>query len=101
LAALVIDNNDYSQFETLLRSFGTPGVTGQAENDVYAYYVVTLSRYLDGKDCMGRAGLILSILNGITLSLGVLRQQSLTSQKGKDLSNAIGQTVQTLIDNSN
>jgi AcrR family transcriptional regulator len=99
LAALVIAKNDYSQFETLLRSFGTPGVTAQAENDIHTYYVLPLSKYLTGKDAMGRAGLIISILNGVTLSFGVLRQRSLTSQKRKDLSGALAQTLQNLIDN--
>jgi AcrR family transcriptional regulator len=99
LAALVIAKNDYSQFETLLRSFGTPGVTAQAENDIHTYYVVPLSKHLTGKDAMGRAGLIISILNGVTLSFGVLQQRSLTSQKRKDLSVALARTLQNLIDN--
>jgi AcrR family transcriptional regulator len=99
LAAMIIAKNDYSQFETLMRSFGTPGVTAQAENDIHTYYVMPLSDRLEGKNAIGRAGLIISILNGVTLSFGVLQQRSLTSQKRKGLSVALAKTLQELIDN--
>jgi AcrR family transcriptional regulator len=99
LAALVFAKDDYTQFEMLLRSLGTPGVAIQAENDIHTYYVLPLSKHLNGKDVMGRAGMIISILNGMTISFGVLKQRSLTSQKRKDLCGALARTLQRLIDN--
>jgi AcrR family transcriptional regulator len=98
LATLLLSKDDGSDIEIVLRSLGTAGVADRTEDELHRRLVEPLARCIGGRDAQARAGLIISILNGLTLSVSVLKQRSLTTVRRSMLIRRIGGTLQALID---
>jgi AcrR family transcriptional regulator len=83
--------------ETVMRSLGNVTVSERYEQELHDQYVVPLARWLGGPDARLRAGLIVSMMNGIAMSQAVLQQRSLEA-KPTNLTRHLGNALQTLID---
>jgi AcrR family transcriptional regulator len=99
LAELVADKqHDVLGAETMIRSLANRDAAVQYEAAIHRRYVEPLAAWLGGRDALLRAGLIVSILNGLTLSLSVLGQQSLTEAARSRLVARTAASLQPLID---
>jgi AcrR family transcriptional regulator len=98
LADMLLSKEEGSDIETVLRSLGTPGVIERTEDELHQRFIEPLARFLGGRDATVRAGLIISVLNGLALSVSVLQQRSLTNAPRLALRRRIGRTLQDLID---
>jgi AcrR family transcriptional regulator len=84
--------------ETVMRSLGNPTVAERYEQELHDRFVVGLTEWLGGRDAQVRAGLIVSMLNGIAVSNTVLNQRSLREAKPAAVSKHLGAALQSLID---
>jgi AcrR family transcriptional regulator len=98
VAMLVLNKTERSGIETVLRSLGAPGVSARCESEMHDLFVAPLAKWLGGRDAMVRAGAIISILNGLTLSLAVLEQRSLVDANRTTAARLYGNALQALID---
>jgi AcrR family transcriptional regulator len=98
LALLVLNKKDQSGIETVLRSLGVAGVSARCESEMHDQFVAPLAKWLGGRDALLRAGAIVSMLNGLTLSLAVLEQRSLVSANRTTTGRLYGNALQTIID---
>lgn len=83
--------------ETVMRSLGNPAVAERYELELHDRFVVGLAKWLGGRDALVRAGLIVSVLNGIAVSTTVLGQRSLRDAKQSALIKHLGAALQSLI----
>lgn len=97
-AMLVLNKTERSGIEIVLRSLGVPGVSARCESEMHDQFIVPLARWLGGRDALIRAGAIISILNGLTLSLAVLEQRSLVGANRTTAARLCGNALQALID---
>ncbi len=84
--------------ETVMRSLGTPAVADRYEAELHERFVVPLAAWLGGRDARLRAGLMVSVLNGIAVSNAVLGQRSLSDAKSSAMTKHVGAVLQSLID---
>jgi AcrR family transcriptional regulator len=98
LALLVLNKQDRSGIEIVLRSLGVAGVSGRREAEMHDQFVAPLATWLGGRDALVRAGAIISILNGLTLSLAVLQQRSLVDANRTTAARLYGNALQAFID---
>ncbi len=83
--------------ETVMRSLGNPAVAERYEVELHDRFIVGLAQWLGGRDAPVRAGLIVSILNGIAVSTTILGQRSLRDAKQRALIKHLGAALQSLI----
>jgi AcrR family transcriptional regulator len=98
LALLVLNKKERSGIETVLRSLGVAGVSARCEAELHDQFIAPLAKWLGGRDALVRAGAIVSILNGLTLSLAVLEQRSLVDANRTTTARLYGAALQTFID---
>ena len=98
LALLVLNKQEHSGIETVLRSLGVAGVSARCEAEMHEQFVAPLAKWLGGRDALLRAGAIVSVLNGLTLSLAVLEQRSLVDANRTTTARLYGNALQAFID---
>jgi AcrR family transcriptional regulator len=98
MAAELTSKETSPGMETVMRSLGNPAVAERYEAELHDRFVVPLASWLGGRDAQTRAGLLVSILNGIAVSNAVLGQRSLTTAKPSVTAKRLGTVLQSLID---
>ncbi len=83
---------------TVFRSLGKPEVALRYEHELNDRFVVPLAKTLGGRNALIRAGLIVSFLNGLALSLELLNQRSLVDAKRQVLAKHLGTSIQAIVD---
>jgi hypothetical protein len=94
----VLNKQERSGIETVLRSLGVAGVAARCEAELHEQFIAPLAKWLGGRDALLRAGAIVSILNGLTLSLAVLEQRSLVDANRTTTARLYGNALQSFID---
>jgi AcrR family transcriptional regulator len=98
LALLVLNKQERSGLDIVLRSLGVAGVAARCEAEMHDHFIAPLAAWLGGRDALVRAGAIISILNGLTLSLSVLEQRSLVDANRTTAARLYGNALQAFID---
>ncbi len=98
LAVKIVEKKSSDGIEIVLRSLGNAGVSARYERELEERFVEPLALFLGGRDARVRAALIVSILNGLTLSKVVLEQRSINNARPTQIKRHLGATLQSLID---
>jgi Tetracyclin repressor-like, C-terminal domain/Bacterial regulatory proteins, tetR family len=98
LANTLLSKDATSDIQIVLRSLGSNSVARRYESELHDRYVVPLAQWLGGRDALVRAGLIVSLLNGVALSLTVLEQRSLSVNKRRTLVKHMAGALQAVVD---
>lgn len=98
IASTIFTKEPSPGIETVLRSLGNANASSRYETELHERFVEPLAEWLGGAEALTRAGLIVSLLNGVELSITVLKQRSLTRASPAVIERHLGAALQALLD---